>query len=231
VLGILVRTRACGCCNVATPDVGRQAILGGMRNSPGVGQEHRNLEKASGMTKEVPAEIYFDVGAPFYEMISAYSCAISGLESIANPANLMSFKPGDVVTLVGKVHPQIRIGQLAVHRQFIAGNISAQTTTHSLACMLLTTAYTAVEDENDQTPEFEFFRHLRNAASHGNRFCFKKREPIRPAFWRRLAIEESPLGNSNPLHGVKCIGNFLGSADVILLLWDIERKLRESILV
>ena len=177
------------------------------------------------MAKIVPAEICFDVGAPFYEMISAYSCAISGLESIANPANLMSFKPGDVVTLLGKVHPQIKISQLQVHQQFVAGDISAPHTTNSLACMLLTTAYAAVEKENDRSSEFEFFRHLRNAASHGNRFSFANREPVRPASWRGLAIAESHVGSSNPLHGVECIGNFLGGADVILLLWDIEQKL------
>ena len=95
--------------------------------------------------------------------------------------------------------------------------------------MLLTTAYAAVEHEKDLSPEFEFFRHLRNAASHGNRFFFAKREPERPASWRGLAIAESHTGSRNPLHGIKCVGTFLGSADVILLLWDIEQKLRESL--
>jgi len=46
-----------------------------------------------------------------------------GLESVTNPANLMRFAPGDVVTLLGKVHPMPRIGQIAVHQQFVSGKI------------------------------------------------------------------------------------------------------------
>jgi hypothetical protein len=39
--------------------------------------------------------------------------------------------------------------------------------------MLAVTAYAAVEDRNDRSPEFEFFRHIRNASAHGNRFNFR----------------------------------------------------------
>jgi len=131
-----------------------------------------------------PAEISFDAGRPFFDYVSAYVAAVAGLESVTNPAKLMRFAPGDVVTLLGKVHPMLRIGQVSVHQQFVSGKISSSHLTNSLGGMLLNTAYEIVKHYNDQRPEFEFFSHARHAVSHGNRFVFNGREPIRPAAWR-----------------------------------------------
>lgn len=151
--------------------------------------------------------------------------AISGLESIANPANMMNFRASDVVTLLGKVQPELRISQLSVHQQFVSGKISSAHVTNSLSCMLLNTAYESVKHLNNQSPEFEFFRHARNAASHGNRFDFTSNQPIRPASWRGLHIDHEVKGKSNPLQGQVCLGNIISGSDVIVLLWDIEKQL------
>lgn len=56
-------------------------------------------------------------------LVACSRCLLVGLESVTNPANLMRFAPGDVVTLLGKVHPMPRIGQIAVHQQFVSGKI------------------------------------------------------------------------------------------------------------
>lgn len=163
-----------------------------------------------------PAEISFEAGRPFFDYVSAYVSAVSGLETVANPANLMHFSPGDVVTLLGQVHPMLRIGQLAVHQQFVSGKISSSHVVNSLGGMLLNTAYEAVKSLNDHSLEFEFFRHVRHAVSHGNRFAFKGREPIRQAAWRGVKIDHIRHSNANPLQGVQCVGNILAGADLII---------------
>jgi len=73
--------------------------------------------------------------------------------------------------------------------------------------MPLNAAYAMADAQNDQSPEFEVFRHLRNAASHGNSFYFKKDEPRRSASWGTLVIDDKLKGRFNPLFGVECIGN------------------------
>jgi hypothetical protein len=91
--------------------------------------------------------------------------------------------------------------------------------------LFVNSTYDALKDDNDHSPEFEVFRHLRNAASHGNRFHFKKREPSRPAAWRGFVIDHNQKGSSNPLHGTPCIGTKIGPSDIMFLLFDIEPKL------
>jgi hypothetical protein len=41
------------------------------------------------------------------------------------------------------------------------------------------------------SPELEFFRHVRNAAAHGNRFTFVGAEPRRAAAWRALNFDRA----------------------------------------
>ncbi len=91
--------------------------------------------------------------------------------------------------------------------------------------MLANTAYESVKDHNDQSPEFEFFRHVRNASSHRNFFYFTRNEPARAAAWRGFALDVVAKGDTNPLFGTPCFGPVLGPADLIDLLADIETKL------
>jgi hypothetical protein len=91
--------------------------------------------------------------------------------------------------------------------------------------MLANTAYEAVKDRNDRSPEFEFFRHVRNASSHRNQFCFRSDEPSRSAAWRTVAIDHSRQGSDNPLQGAQCFGAYLDVADLLDLLWDIEQRI------
>ena len=88
----------------------------------------------------------------------------------------------------------------------------------------MNTAYEAVRAHNDQPPEFEFFRHCRNAAAHSNRFFFSEREPARPAAWRTVTLNKSKKGSANPLFNRRCIHGLIGLGDLIELLSDIERR-------
>jgi hypothetical protein len=172
----------------------------------------------------LPDPIAFQQDGPFYDMVTAFVIAIAGLESVLRTDNPMKFKAGEVITLEGKVHPEIRLQPYLIHKLATDGKISSPHAVHSLANMLLNTAYEAVKDKNDRSPEFEFFRHIRNSCSHRNMFNFFPNEPIRPAAWRGRAIDHNRKGSSNPLFGTACFGVYLAAADAVVLLWDIERK-------
>jgi hypothetical protein len=91
--------------------------------------------------------------------------------------------------------------------------------------LLLQTAFLNIGDELarnsyfDKTPELEFFRHVRNAVGHGNKFSFSRSEPIRPAAFRGRSI-------SRTLHGQPVFFEFLGPGDALDLLDHIETHLR-----
>ena len=67
----------------------------------------------------------------------------------------------------------------------------------------------------NQSPEFEFFRHIRNAISHGNRFTFGPYEPSRPASFSGKEIDNSLNGMENVLFTFIGIGDVLDSLDHI----------------
>ncbi len=71
----------------------------------------------------------------------------------------------------------------------------------------------------DRTPELEFFRHVRNGISHGNRFHFEGREPVRPATFRAFAIDRA-------LEGRTVLFEFLSTGDCFDLFDHIEAHLR-----
>jgi hypothetical protein len=123
----------------------------------------------------------------------------------------------------GKTQPTFAIDMQQIRD--MAGYVGSDGTLRSLCCMLMNTAYESVKTRNNQSPEFEFFRHVRNAVSHGNTFFFKPHEPARAASWRGVKIDHGARGPANPLHGTDCVGGLFAPADAILLLWDIEQKL------
>jgi len=167
----------------------------------------------------------FKKDGPFYEMVSAFMSSIAGSMAL-NPMNPLNLSDFDTMTLEGKVHPEISVPLLQIIRNIKDGHFSTAFITNSLCCMLANTAYETVKDQNDQSPEFEFFRHIRNAASHKNKFNFFAKEPALPASWRGKVIDESIKGSYHPLHNDQCFGKFFASADILVLLWDIDRKLQ-----
>jgi hypothetical protein len=173
-----------------------------------------------------PPQIVFEEGGQFYPMVSAFMAAIPGLQSQLEPSNPMKMGEESVYTLVGKVHPELRLPTNAVRNLALAGKLDFTDIVNNLSVMLVNTAYESVKDQNDQSSEFEFFRHIRNACSHRNRFNFNDAEPRRPAKWRTLAIDHGLKGSANPLHNAQCFGPFIATADAILLLWDVEQKLQ-----
>lgn len=72
----------------------------------------------------------------------------------------------------------------------------------------------------DKTPELEFFRHLRNAVSHGNRWHFTGGEPKRPAVFGSFTL-------SAALHEQEgVLFDFMSTGDVADLLEHTAAHLR-----
>lgn len=156
-------------------------------------------------------------------MVTSFLVSAVGLGPVFDPANPLQLAPTTAAFFAGRIHPTLIIdtGQI----QAMAAAIGSDIALRSLCCMLVNTAYESVKDSNDHSPEFEAFRHIRNASSHGNSFFFRPNEPRRLASWRGLEIDHLAKGGSNPLHGTDCFGGLFAPADAILLLWDIEQKL------
>jgi len=175
----------------------------------------------------LPEKIVFNQNGFFYDMVSSFMIAIAGLEAIFNKTNPMKYTEKNVYTLEGKIHKELRIEPFTLHKLAVQEKISTPLVINNLCSMLINTAYESVKEKNDKSEIFDFFRHIRNASSHNNKFFFKNWEPIRPAKWRKQEINIALKGEKNPLFDKNCFGNFIAIADAILLLWDIEQRITE----
>lgn len=99
--------------------------------------------------------------------------------------------------------------------------------TDNPARMLANISYQVIEftlDSRRKEPMYQFFRHLRNAASHGGKWNLVKNEPRIKAEWRGIAVTQD-------LHGRGMFEIGIGPGDILLLLWDIEQDLKNKPLV
>jgi hypothetical protein len=159
----------------------------------------------------------------FYPYVGSFLVALASLPAIIDPSNPANWAPEDRMELLGVQTPAREISPYEIHRQVIEKNLPHEYYCTNLCIMLTNTAYEAVKDYNDRSPIFEFFRHLRNASSHGNRFNFHPTEPARPALWRSLEFDHRVKGAANPFYGQPCFGHYFGFIDVLELLWDVEQ--------
>lgn len=171
-----------------------------------------------------PAPVFLQ-GRPFFEMVMSFLAATVGMGPVFDPSNPLRLSPASLAAYPGIVRSHLTISMDQVHRQCTTGGLSANAAVDHLCCMLLNSAYETAKPHTDKSPEFELFRHLRNAASHRNRFNFRNHEPALPALWSGFAIDHNLKGTSNPLFGAACVGHVVSAGDVLALLHDIERKL------
>ena len=171
-----------------------------------------------------PASIVFTQDSPFFEMVMAFLAATMGMGPAFEKESPLAPGPGQLAWYRGKVRPDLAIDAGQVRALRLSGDLTADAVMKSLCCMLINTAYSVAEAHNDQSPAFEVFRHVRNAASHGNNFFFKKDEPRLPASRGAFVIDDKLKGRFNPLFGVECIGDTFSPADALALLQNIERR-------
>lgn len=175
---------------------------------------------------KIPDVILFKKNGLFYNMVIAFNTSISGLEALCDPKNPMNYYKGQPgICLEGQEHRQFEYDTYDLHKKFISKKLSYPEIISCFCVMLINTTYESVKNINDQSPIFEFFRHIRNACSHNNNFFFIENEPKRKSEWRGKIIDHTKKGRNNPLFGTQCFFDFLESADPIFLLWDIEQHL------
>lgn len=155
----------------------------------------------------------------------AFLAATVGMGPVFDKSNPLVLGPDKIAWYHGKIQPAATIDTGQVHQECISGAFTADVAVRSLCCMLLNSAYELAKPHHDNSAEFELFRHVRNAASHGNRFHFKATEPARAASFGTLAIDESHRGQANPLSGIECVGLTISPADALALLHAIEKRL------
>ena len=167
--------------------------------------------------------LHFRQDGIFYPYVGSLLTAITSLFAIADPNSTLRFGPEDRIQISG-----IKTSSRSVSAHEVQQHVLNQSLPHddycsNLCVMLTNTAYAVAEPYGDKGPVFEFFRHIRNASAHGNRFNFYPKQPARPAVWRGVRIDHSVTGVTHPLHGAVCFGQFFGFADILELLWDVEQ--------
>ena len=110
----------------------------------------------------------------------------------------------------------------------------------ALCCMLANIAFESIDQPDKDrlagNPVFEFLHHVRNAASHRNRWHFRKDQPKCRAEWHGIVIDQLGTSNppqgktrfygrgaNNPLHGRTCFHGTIWPADLLYLLRDVEK--------
>lgn len=161
----------------------------------------------------------------FYDLVSSFSISLCGCPIIFDQNIPMYLKPNQSIRFPGKHTDSKNMTPYALRYQAEKGYINKSKHLESCCIMLANTAYESVKQFQDSSAIFEFFRHIRNASSHLNIFNFNQKEPSHPASWRGAHIDHTRKGESNPLYNKPCFGHFLGVADILELLMDIEKKI------
>jgi hypothetical protein len=191
---------------------------------------------------------HFDRGKPFYPLVMQYIIHLIGYKDLGCQGEIGESVICDAIARLSLCHlndkQQRHLGfllsplelksavlpdRLNIPTDIVAKELASNVMDgirHVLvsAANVLILAHELCKDKaaHDTGPLWEFLRHCRNAAGHGGYFNLLNGEPKRPAMWRSLEILPSLQGT--PLLQAEQDGAFfLGPADPILLLWDIEQ--------
>ncbi len=161
----------------------------------------------------------------FYDLVTSFSISLCGCPVIFEEDLNIYHSANQVLSFPGAFAESKHMVPFRLRQQASKGDLNKSRHIASCCMMLANTAYESVKNFNDGSEVFEFFRHIRNASSHLNSFQFNHKEPAHPAKWRGAIIDEKQKGENNPLFGQSCFGRFIGVADILDLLMDIERKI------
>ncbi|MCI2283079.1 hypothetical protein L3081_06295 [Colwellia sp. MSW7] len=159
----------------------------------------------------------------FFNLVSCFSVSLCGSPIIFDNRVEMFLPPDHSLSFPGRFVSNKVMAPHSLRVRAERGEINRSEHMVSCCIMLANTAYESVKEFNDGSETFEFFRHIRNASSHLNTFQFIHKEPVKPARWRYAVIADNLKGERNPLYGQRCFGNFLGVADILELLIDVEQ--------
>lgn len=172
---------------------------------------------------DLQSSLGFSTDGPFFPMVATFLLATVGLGPVYESDNPLRLSANTLAWYRGFEEPELII-DLEQIRQ-ITQHLASDRAVHELCGMLVISAH-AVAIEHPglkrairESPEFQFFRHIRNASAHGNRFTFENGEPKRPAAWRTLKLGAATHA------GTQCFGGLLTAADSLALLSDVQRSL------
>ncbi|MEO6302780.1 MAG: hypothetical protein ABIP51_06380, partial [Bacteroidia bacterium] len=161
-----------------------------------------------------------------HQMVGSYGAAICGMpfytpEFFKPILDIRQKSEIDLVvglksTVLGK---EILLKPITTYQHLKDKAIDETTIRLNLTYMLINICYENVKDKLDKNKtHHEFFRHLRNASSHGGNFHFIKNEPVNIAEWKGVKIIKSLQGN--PMWSIG-----IGEGDILMLLYEIEQDL------
>lgn len=90
------------------------------------------------------------------------------------------------------------------------------------ARILTITSYEFIKQLKDESPIWQFFRHIRNASAHRGKFSFNTNEPTKEAKWQNIEITKE-LDGADLFISSENKG-LIYAGDVLLLLLDIEEQ-------
>jgi hypothetical protein len=168
-------------------------------------------------------DLTLDPNGRFYNLVLAYLVASAGLTPVYDAEHYPDFLKGTagIYTGNGGFDARVNLPEVVAFARD-GSTIPAERTGAFLCCMLANTAHSSLSDAEIQrlysNPTFQFFRHVRNAASHGNRWNLYPGQPSIPASWGAHTLDPS-------WHDKPCFFEKLGPADLLYLIRDIERLL------
>ncbi len=161
----------------------------------------------------------------FYDLVASFSISLCGCPVIFEKDLNLYHSTSQILSFPGAFADSKHMVPYRLRQQAEKGEINKSKHIASCCMMLANTAYESVKQYNDGSEVFEFFRHIRNASSHLNIFQFNHKEPAHPAKWRGAVIEHQLKGEKNTLFGKPCFGHFIGVADILDLLMDVEKQI------
>ncbi len=164
----------------------------------------------------------------FYDLVSSFSISLCGCPVIFDKNVPMYLPENQTISFPGQHTAHKQMMPSTIRKMAENGHISKSKHIASCCMMLANTAYESCKQHNDGSEIFEFFRHIRNASSHLNVFLFNHKEPANPATWRGAKFDHHNKGDSNSLYKQTCFGYFMGVADILDLLMDIEKIIIEQ---
>jgi len=163
-------------------------------------------------------KLNYSTSGPFYKMVVSYKAAIGGLVIFRSEFKEIR-QDLNSVGLGSRIHGALSFSYSEMDEIYKSKELTQGMITDSLAFMLINTAFEAVKQRMSRSnPMHQFFRHLRNAASHGGTFNFYNDEPRNPAKWSDREINRE-------LQGKSIWSPNLGPGDFLVLLNDIEADL------
>lgn len=172
-----------------------------------------------------PTEIHLEESGIFRDFVIAYKASICGLLLYHPKAGLISSDP---IGFASTAYPAVKFYPSEMQKQIRSGAIDLAKITDSLTYILINGCYESLCGQyselewleiREKFPEVDFFRHVRNAASHKGSWSFRGNEPVRDARWRGKEISAS-------MQGRKLFDKSFEIGDVFVLLSDIERILK-----